>query len=328
MPEWKSLVRARLGRLPVDPAREMDIVDELAQHVAEHFKELVASGVGEPQALALAPLATRAAAEIARADRPRPGAPAPPMGGGSIAAARQFWPNQDPIGQHLRWATGFPEYDAAIHTIVGVARDVKSNGLDKPEAPAIYAPFMQRTFTWLRWNSFVARTRGEPMTYARAIREGMTTVDPLQPVYQVASLGDVIAQSVAARRFHTWLIDLSAALGLILCSVGVYGTINYWVGERAREIGVRVALGATRRNIMRMVVGRAAGLTAAGIAIGLALCAAASRALSTFLYDVQPFDPTTIAAAATIVLVTGVVAAYVPARRASQLDPLTVIRSE
>ena len=244
------------------------------------------------------------------------------------AAARRFWPNQDPIGQRIRWATGIPTFDTPLYTIVGVAADVKSNGLDKPELPAAYAPYQQRTFPWLRWTSFVARTNGAPATYARAIREELLKVDPLQPIYQMASMDDVIAQSVATRRFHTWLVDLFAALGLTLCSVGVYGTINYWVAERAREIGVRMALGATRRGITRMVVGRALGLTAAGIAIGLGLCGLVSRALSTFLFAVQPFDPATIVAVALLVLATGATAAYFPARRAARLDPLFVIRSE
>jgi putative ABC transport system permease protein len=253
---------------------------------------------------------------------------APPVLIVNEAAARRFWPNQDPVGRRIRWATGFDVYDKPPHTIVGVAADVKSNGLDKPEAPAIYAPYRQRTFTWLRWNSFVARTNGEPASYARAIREALTKVDPLQPVYQMASLDDVIAQSVAVRRFNTGLLDLFAALGLTLCAVGVYGTINYWVGERAREIGVRMALGAPRRGIIRMVVGRALGLTAIGVAIGLGLCVALGRTLSTFLYAVEPSDPGTMITISLLVLGTGAIAAYVPARRAARLDPLTVIRSE
>ena len=244
------------------------------------------------------------------------------------AAARRYWPSQDPVGQRIRWATGVPAFDAPFHTVVGVAGDVKSNGLDKPEAPAIYAPYPQRAFTWLRWNSFVVRTQGDPAGYARAVREELTKVDPLQPVYQMASLDDVIAQSVAARRFHTGLIDLFAALGLALCSVGVYGTINYWVAERSREIGVRMALGASRRTIARMVVGRAVGLTGIGVAIGLVLCALAGRGLSTFLFAVEPFDPATLVVVSLLVLGTGALAAYVPARRAARLDPLTVIRSE
>jgi putative ABC transport system permease protein len=153
-------------------------------------------------------------------------------------------------------------------------------------------------------------------------------VDPLQPVYQMESLDDVIAQSVAARRFQTSLVDLFAALGLTLCSVGVYGTINHWVGERAREIGVRMALGASRRGIARMVVGRALALTAIGIAIGLVLCASMARALSTFLFAVQPFDPGTLALVTLVVLGIGGAAAYLPARRAARLDPLAVIRNE
>jgi putative ABC transport system permease protein len=244
------------------------------------------------------------------------------------AAARRFWPNQDPIGQRIHWQTGVPSFDAAPYAVVGVARDVKSNGLDQPEAPAIYAPYTQRAFTWLRWNSFVARTSGDPSGYARAIRQALTQVDPLQPVYQMASLDEVIAQSVAARRFHTGLVDLFAALGLALCAVGVYGTINYWVAERSREIGVRMALGATRADITRLIVSRALGLAAIGIAIGLGLCAAVGRALSTFLFAVEPFNPATLFAVSLLVLVTGAVAAAVPARRAARLDPLTVIRNE
>jgi putative ABC transport system permease protein len=253
---------------------------------------------------------------------------APPVIIVNEAAARRFWPNQDPIGQRIHWATAIPVFDAAVHTVVGVAADVKSNGLDKPEAPAVYAPYQQRKFTWLRWNTFVARTKGEPASYARTIRESLTKVDPLQPVYQMQSMDEVIADSVAVRRFNTGLLDLFAALGLALCAVGVYGTINYWVTERAREIGMRMALGASRRGITRMVVGRALALTALGVAIGLAVSVAAGRALTTFLFAVQPSDPVTIATVSLLVLGTGAVAAYVPARRAARLDPLSVIRSE
>jgi len=215
-----------------------------------------------------------------------------------------------------------------LHTVVGVAADVKSTGLDKPEPPAIYEPFTQRRFSWLRWNSFVLRTRGDPQSFARIVRQELTTVDPLQPIYQVAALDEVISQSVAARRFHTGLIDLFAALALALCSVGVYGTIGYWVAERAREIGVRMALGATRRGIRLMVVGRASGFTAIGVVLGIGLSVVTSRMLSTLLFEVKPFDPATIAIVSLLVLATGVAAAYIPARRASAVDPLAVIRGD
>jgi ABC-type antimicrobial peptide transport system permease subunit len=150
----------------------------------------------------------------------------------------------------------------------------------------------------------------------------------MQPIYQVASLDTVISQSVAARRFHTGLVDVFAALALTLCAVGVYGTLGYWVAERTREIGVRMALGATRRTIMLMVVARASGLTAIGVAIGAGLSLATSRALSTMLFGVGSFDLSTIAMVSLTVLATGAAAAYIPARRASMLDPLSVIRGE
>ena len=244
------------------------------------------------------------------------------------ASARTFWPNEDPIGQRIRWATGVRPFDEPWHTVVGVVADVRSSGLHKPEPPAIYAPYTQRLFPWVRWNSFVVRTHGEPQSYARAIREELTKVDPMQPIYQVAPLDTVISQSVAARRFHTGLVDVFAALALALCAVGVYGTIGYWVAERTREIGVRMALGATRRTIMLMVVARASGFTAIGVAAGIALSLATSRALSSLLFGVGSFDLATIATVSAVVLVTGAAAAYLPARRASTLDPLSVIRGE
>jgi len=244
------------------------------------------------------------------------------------AAARAFWPNQDPIGRRFKWATGMTPYDAAWHTVVGVVGDVKSSGLDKPEPAAVYAPFVQRSFTWLRWNTFVVRTQGDPQLYARAVREELAKIDPLQPVYQIAPLEAVIADSVAARRFHTGLVDAFALLALALAAVGVYGTIGYWVAERTREIGVRMALGAPRARIMLMVVSRAAAFTGAGVALGAALSLAGGRVMSTLLFSVEPFDPGTIGSVALIVLATGVAAAAIPARRASSLDPLAVLRAD
>ena len=244
------------------------------------------------------------------------------------AMAHRFWPNEDPVGRRIHWATGYPTFDTPPHTIVGVVADVKSSGLDKPERPAVYAPYTQRAFPWMRWSSFVVRTHGEPESMARLIRQELTKIDPLQPIYQVAPLDDVLAQSVAARRFHTGMIDLFALLALALCAVGVYGTIGYWVAERSREIGVRMALGATGRGIRAMVVARASTLTVAGVVIGTGLSLVTSRLLSSLLFEVRPFDAGTIATASVVVLAASAAAAYIPARRASSVDPLTVIRGE
>ena len=243
------------------------------------------------------------------------------------AAARTFWPNADPVGKVIRPATGYARFDTPL-TIVGVAADVKSHGLDKPERPSVYVPFTQRTFPWLRWSSFVVRTHGDPDAYARSVRQEVVAIDPLQPVYQIAPLDTVVSQSVAARRFTTALIDLFAVVALALCAVGVYGTIGCWVAERSRDIGVRMALGATRGGIRAMVVGRVLALTAAGAAIGLALSAVTTRLLTTLLYEVTPFDAATFAGVTAVVAATAAAAAYVPARRASSLDPLTVIRAD
>jgi predicted permease len=252
----------------------------------------------------------------------------PPVVAVNEAAARAFWPGQDPIGRRFRWATGMKPYDDAWHTVVGVVADVKSSGLDRPEPPAIYAPYTQRAFTWLRWNTFVVRTHGEPQAYGRAVREELTKVDPLQPVYHVASLDSVISESVAARRFHTGLVDIFAVLALALAAVGVYGTIGCWVAERTREIGVRMALGAPPARIVLMVVARAGAFTALGVLLGVVLSVAAGRALSTLLFNVEPFDLPTISTVSLLVLATGVAAACIPARRAASLDPLVVLRGD
>jgi putative ABC transport system permease protein len=240
--------------------------------------------------------------------------------------ARRYWPDRDPVGQHIRWAT--KGRDHRWLTIVGVAADVKSNGLDKPEAPAVYAPYTQRVFPWVRWNTFVVRTHDEPMAYAMPIRRGLLAIDPNLPVFQIASLEQVIAASTAERRFHTLLLDLFAGLALALAAIGVYGTIAYWVSERTREIGVRMALGANARAIALMVVNRSVGLAAAGIAAGLALSLAATRALQSLLFDVSPTDVPTFVAVALVVMASAVLAAYLPARRAARLDPVSVIRGE
>ena len=118
------------------------------------------------------------------------------------AMARRFWPNDDPIGRRIHWATGYPQFDTAAITIVGVVADIKSSGLDKPEKPAVYVPYTQRAFPWMRWSSFVVRTHGDPESMGRLIRQAMTTVDPLQPIYQLAPLEDVVARHLERFAFR------------------------------------------------------------------------------------------------------------------------------
>jgi putative ABC transport system permease protein len=238
--------------------------------------------------------------------------------------ARRYFGDRDPIGQRIRWSRR--DEDQRWLTIVGVVADVKSTGLDRGEGPAVYAPYTQRLFTWLRWTSFTVRTHGEPLQYATPIRRALAGLDPNQPVYQVAPLQQVLSQSVATRRFNTLLLDLFAGLALLLAAVGVYGTIGYWVAQRTREIGVRMALGATRGAIAAMVVGKSAALTVAGVGIGIGLAMATTRLLSTLLFEVSPVDPLTFAAVSAFVTFLGIAAAYIPARRASRMDPVQVIR--
>jgi len=242
------------------------------------------------------------------------------------AAAHAFWPGQDPIGRRFKWATGIQPWDDRWHTVVGVVADVKSSGLDKPEPPAIYAPYTQRMFTWLRWNTFVVRTHGEPHPYARAAREELTKVDPLQPVYDVAPLESVVADSVAARRFHTGLVDAFALLALALAAVGVYGTIGYWVAERTREIGVRMALGAQAGQVLWLIVRRSFVPLAAGLTLGMAGAFGVGRLLRSLLAQTSATDPLTLAVIAAVFVIVSLAACYLPARRAIAVDPINALR--
>ena len=238
--------------------------------------------------------------------------------------ARRFFAERDLIGQRVGWMRS--DEDRRWLTVVGVVADVKSTGLDRGQGPAVYVPYTQRLFTWLRGTTFTVRTHGEPMQYATPIRRALASLDPNQPVYQIAPLEQVLSQSVATRRFNTLLLDLFAALALLLAAVGVYGTIGYWVAQRTREIGVRMALGATRGAIAWMVVGRSAALTGIGVVIGVAVAAATTRLLATLLFEVSPIDPLTFGVVGALVTSLGIAAAYIPARRAARLDPVEVIR--
>jgi putative ABC transport system permease protein len=210
-------------------------------------------------------------------------------------------------------------------TIVGVVDDVRYNGLAAPVDPAVYYPFAQDPF--LGMEMFV-RTAGDPLRVVPAIRRAVLDVDPELPISRVAALEADVAKSIAGERLNTTLLALFATIAFALAAIGIYGVVSYSVTQRRHEMGVRVALGAQRRDVIRLVVVRALRPVAAGVAIGLVAAVVTTRVAQGLLYGTSPHDPTTYAAMATLLLAVGALAAYAPSRRAATADPVSALRAE
>jgi putative ABC transport system permease protein len=210
-------------------------------------------------------------------------------------------------------------------TIVGVVDDVRYSGLAAPVAPAVYYPFAQDPF--LGMELFV-RTAGDPLRVVPAIRRAVLDVDPELPISRVATIDADVEKSIAGDRFNTTLLALFAAIACALAAIGIYGVVSYGVTQRRHEMGVRVALGAQRRDVIRLVVVRALRPVVAGVAIGLAAAVAATRVAQGLLYGTSPHDPATYAAMAALLLAVAALAAYAPGRRAATADPVSALRAE
>jgi len=203
-------------------------------------------------------------------------------------------------------------------TIIGVVGDVRHRGLDYPPAPEYYLPQAQQPH---RVMTLAVRSEQDPRSLATAIRRLVQRLDPELPVANVRTLNQVISDSVAPRRLSAVLVGVFAAIALLLAAVGVYGVMSYLVVQRTHEIGVRMALGAQRRDVLRLVVTHALKLIGIGALLGLALAFASTRALSSLLYNVSAFDLTTFAVVTVALGATALLASYIPAFRASRADP-------
>jgi putative ABC transport system permease protein len=249
---------------------------------------------------------------------------APLVGIANDALVREYFVNEDPLGKRIRWAR-----DPAVHwiTIVGVAGDVKHFGLDLPELAALYTPYTQIN-PWKRWMTMVARTQSEPGTMAQAVKQEIWKVDSQLPITQLKTMNDVAAASFAARRFNMLLLAIFAGLALVLAAVGIYGVMSYAVTQRTQEIGIRMALGARATDVLTLIIRHGMMLAALGLVIGVAFAFAFTRLLTTLLFGVTPTDkPTFIAVSAVLAFVT-LLACYIPARRATKVDPLVALRYE
>ena len=237
--------------------------------------------------------------------------------------ANRLYPHGDAVGQKLRLVT--PTQPPAPRTIVGVVDDVKYQGLDMDSPDTIYTPYAQTPFPWIY---AVARTRGDPLALASAVKRAVAEIDPAQPVLRVQPMSALVYESVAQPRFQLTLVGLFAVLALVLALVGLYGVIAYLVAQRTQEIGIRIALGAQKRDVLRLVVGRGLMLTVAGAVIGVGVAAATTHLLRAMLFQESPTDPLVFVGVPLAFAAVSLLASWLPARRAASVDPMVALRDE
>jgi putative ABC transport system permease protein len=212
-------------------------------------------------------------------------------------------------------------------TVVGIVGHVKNNSLDQMGREQLYTPLAQTPFP-IRNMYLTVRAAGDPAAMAAAIQRTVHALDPSLPEYEATTMDAWLDSTVSARRFNVMLLLAFGALALTLAAIGTYGVIAYSVNQRTQEIGIRMALGASQRDVLRMVVGGGLRLAAAGVAIGVALSLAAGRFISTLLFGVRATDPLTFSVVAATLLTTAAIAAWIPARRATRVDPMVALRYE
>ncbi len=237
------------------------------------------------------------------------------------ALARTYWPNEDALGKRVKLSPSKPQWI----TVVGVMADARTESLADAGVPQIYVDLYQTTQRDL---AIFLRGQLDPATIPTGVREQVQSVNPELPVFGAQTLDDALAASLSQRRFAMEMVALFALTALLLAAMGIYGTISYVVSERTREIGVRLALGAQREQILAMVLRQGLGLAIAGAAVGLVAALIASHLVAGLLYGVRPTDPPTFAGVTLVLTAVALAASYIPARRAMRVDPLVALRSE
>lgn len=234
--------------------------------------------------------------------------------------AQHFFDGESPLGKRIqlggssRWLT-----------IAGVVADVHHMGLQTPPDPEVYVPFEQSPSPQM---AIAVRTSVPPLTLASAVRREVMSLDPEQPTFDIATMNQRLADSIAAQRFNMWLLAVFGAVALALAAVGIYGVISFYVAQRTHEIGIRMALGARREDVLGMVIGRGAILVFSGIALGIGLALALTRFLSEMLFGIRPNDLPTFVSACFVLAAAACLACWLPARRAAKVDPMVALRYE
>jgi putative ABC transport system permease protein len=238
--------------------------------------------------------------------------------------AQTYWPNEDPVGKRLHQG-GRQSTRAPWMTVVGVVKHVRNRTLEARSRVEVYWPQAQRPSGSM---AVVVRYFGNPLSLAPTIQKEVSAIDPDLPVYRVRTMSEVMGESVARRRLALILLAVFSGLALLLASVGIYGVTSYSVTQRQQEIGLRMALGAGRTQVLGMVIGQGMWTTLMGLAIGLVAALGLTRLMSSLLFDVRPADPIALAGSAMLLSTVALLANYIPARRASKVDPMVALRYE
>jgi predicted permease len=244
------------------------------------------------------------------------------------ALARQAWPGEDPLGKRLTGG-GMDNFwnQRKWATVIGVVRDIRQRELSRPPEPTIYFHYRQRPFRTWAMTAVLRPIAGDASALAGAVREAVRAVDADVPV-RIATIEDRVSASLTPRRFMLLLIGAFAVLALVLGSVGVYGVVSYAVQRRRREIGIRMALGAERRTVRRQMQRDYLGASAVGAAAGIVLSLLLTRSLDTMLFEVEPADPLSFAAALAVLFAVSWSASFIPSVRGTRMDPLETMRSD
>jgi predicted permease len=239
--------------------------------------------------------------------------------------AKTYWPKEDAIGKRIK--QGGRQSTQPWRTIVGVVRHIRYRTLESPSRVEFYWPYDQTSFA-LGSMSLAIHTSSDPRSLAGVVQRQVQALDPDQPVYRIRTMGELMSESMARRRLSMFLLAIFAGVALALAAVGIYGIMSYSVAQRAHEVGIRMALGARSFDVVRMVIGQSLGLTLAGIFVGLLGSLALTNFLSSLLFDVKATDATTFLLVAVILAVVALVASFVPAYRATAVDPVNALRQE